>query len=150
MLCSESKSLPKIGYPNVFMKMANKILFLRVSYWAGAILDMLAFLIMLFPALFAWNNKLTDFNPRLEYRYAMGMGAPLMLGWTILLLWADRKPLERKSILLFTILVILGEVVTEIFGVMTGFITVSAMLLTWILQLLLSALFVFSYWNASK
>ncbi len=130
--------------------MENKILFLRISYWAGAILDAIAFLIMVFPPLFALNNGLTNFNPGMDYRYAMGMGAPLMLGWTVLLLWADRKPMERKSILLITFLVVLGEVATEIFGVATGFITVPAMLLTWVIQLIVSALFVFSYWNVTK
>ena len=130
--------------------MEIKILFLRISFWAGAILDVMAFLIMLFPSLLALNNGLTNFNPGMDYRYAMGMGAPLMLGWTILLLWADRKPMERKSILLVTFLVVLGEVATEIFGVVTGFIAIPAMLLTWVIQLIVSALFVFSYWNASK
>ena len=130
--------------------MENRILFLRISYWAGAILDGIAFLIMVFPPLFALNNGLINFNPGVEYRYAMGMGAPLMLGWTILLLWADRKPVERKGILLITLLVVLGEVATEIFGVLTGFIAVSSMLLTWIIQFIIGVLFVFSYWNASK
>jgi hypothetical protein len=130
--------------------MENRILFLRVSYWTGAILDAIAFLIMLFPPLFALNNGLINFNPGIEYRYAMGMGAPLMLGWTILLLWADRKPMERKDILLITLLVVLGEVATEIFGVMAGFVAVSAMLLTWTIQFILGVLFVFSYWNASR
>ncbi len=130
--------------------MENKILLLRVSYWAGIILDGIAFLTMLFPPLFALNTGLINFNPSVEYRYAMGMGAPLMLGWTVLLLWADRKPMERKDILLITLLVVLGEVATEIFGVTVGFITVSAMILTWAIQFVLSILFVFSYWNASK
>jgi len=130
--------------------MENRILFLRISYWAGAILDAIAFLIMIFPSLFALNNGLKNFHPGVEYRYAMGMGAPLMLGWIILLLWADRKPVERKDILLITLLVVLGEVATEIFGVMIGFIAVSAMLLTWTIQFVMGVLFVFSYWNASK
>jgi len=130
--------------------MENKVLFLRISYWAGAILDAIAFLIMLFPSLFTLNNGLTNFHPSIEYRYAMGMGAPLMLAWTVLLLWADRKPIERKSILLITLLVVLGEVATEIFGVVTGFIAIPAMLLTWAIQLIVSSLFIFSYWNATK
>ena len=130
--------------------MENKILFLRVSYWAGAILDLIAFLIMLFPALFALNNGLTNFNPGIDFRYAMGMGAPLMLGWTVLLLWADRQSMERKGILLITLLVVLSEMATEIFGVATGFIAVPAMFLTWLIQFILRILFVFSYWNASR
>ncbi len=130
--------------------MEKKILLLRVSYWSGIILDGIAFLIMLFPPLFALNTGLINFNPSVEYRYAMGMGAPLMLGWTVLLLWADRKPMEHKDILLITLLVVLGEIATEIFGVMTGFIAVSAMLLTWAIQFIVGVLFIFSYWNASK
>ena len=132
------------------MSKQNQILWLRISYWAGAVLDALAFLIMLFPALFAWNNRLTNFNPGIDYRYAMGMGAPLMLGWTVLLLWADRRPFERKDVLLITLLVVLGEVITELFGVRVEFISVPAMIPTWMIQSVLSVLFIFSYWNASK
>jgi len=130
--------------------MSNKILFLRISYWAGAILDALAFLIMMFPPLFALNNGLKNLSPGVDYRYAMGMGAPLMLAWTVLLLWADRKPLERRVILPITLLVVLGEVAVEIYGVTAGFIAAPAMLLTWIIQLVLGSLFIFSYWNASR
>ncbi len=130
--------------------MDSRVLFLRISYWAGAVLDALAFLMMLSPALFAWNNKLADFRPGADYRYAMGMGAPLMLGWTILLLWADRKPLERRHVLWITLLVVLGEVLTEIYGVSTGFIGVGAFLVTWVIQLLLASLFLLSLWKASR
>jgi len=101
------------------MKTNGAVRWLRVSYWAGAILDALAALSMLFPALFAATNRLPDFHPGIEYRYAMGMDASLMLGWTALLLWADRKPLERKGVLLITLLpVVLGLVVNEIVAVL--------------------------------
>ena len=42
--------------------MENKILLLRVSYWAGTILDGIAFLIMLFPPLFALNTWIDKFQ----------------------------------------------------------------------------------------
>jgi hypothetical protein len=124
------------------------IFWLRVSYWAGAILDLLAGLTMLFPALFAANNQLSSFLPSPNYRYAMGMGAPLMLAWTMLLLWADRKPLERKGILPITLLVVWGEVANEIMGVWTGFISAGALVPTWIVQAVLTVLFLYSYLNA--
>jgi hypothetical protein len=126
----------------------NAILWLRISYWSGALLDFLAGLIMLFPALFAINNQLSSFHPSSDFRYAMGMGAPLMLAWSILLLWADRKPLERKGLLPITFLVVLGEVVNEIIAARTGFISVGALAPAWIVQAVLSALFIFSYLNA--
>ena len=130
--------------------MLNKVLILRLSFWAGAVLDVLAFLTMLFPALFALNYGLIGFNPGMEYRYAMGMGAPLMIGWTLLLLWASHRPIERKSILLITLPVIFGEVVAEVFGVKTGFFMMEALIPILVIQALLSALFVYSYWNASR
>ena len=128
----------------------NAILWLRLSYWAGAVLDLLAGLTMLFPALFAVNNQLSSFYPAPDYRYAMGMGAPLMLAWTVLLIWADRKPLERKGLLPVTLLVILGEVANEIVAARTGYISVGALVPTWIVQAVLSALFIFSYLSARK
>ena len=52
----------------------------------------------------------------------MGMGASLMFGWTVLLLWADQKPLERKAVLLITLLpVVLGLALNEIIAVRAGF-----------------------------
>jgi len=128
--------------------MKNILLWLRISYWAGAVLDLLAGLTMLFPALFVINNQLSSFYPTPAYRYAMGMGAPLMLAWTVLLLWADRKPLERKGLLPITVLVVIGEVINEIVAATTGYISVGALVPTWIIQAVLTALFLFSFWNA--
>jgi hypothetical protein len=128
----------------------NAITWLRISFWAGAVLDLLAGLTMLFPALFAINNQLSSFYPTPAYRYAMGMGAPLMLGWTILLLWADRKPLERKGLLPITLLVVCGLVLNEIVAASTGYITAAALVPTWSVQAILVILFSFSYWNARK
>jgi hypothetical protein len=114
------------------------------------VLDLLAGLTMLFPALFTINNQLSSFIPAPNYRYAMGMGAPLMLAWTVLLLWADRKPIERKGILPITLLVVLGEVINEIVAARTGYISVGALIPTWIVQAILSALFIFSTLNARR
>jgi hypothetical protein len=126
----------------------NVIFWLRLAYWAGAVLDLLAGLTMLFPALFIINNQLSSFYPTPAYRYAMGMGAPLMLAWSILLLWADRKPMERKGVLLVTLLVVFGEVINEIVAACTGYIAAFALIPTWIIQAALSVLFIFSYMNA--
>ena len=62
--------------------MNNRIRWLRISYWTGAVIDGLAALQMLVPALFAITNNLSNFQPDSAYIYAMGMGASLMLGWT--------------------------------------------------------------------
>jgi hypothetical protein len=119
--------------------MKNKITWLRISYWVGAIADGVATLRMLFPKI-AYG---------VEYRYALGLGASLMLGWTFLLVWADRKPLERKGVLLLTVFpVITGILLAEIYAVTKGLITFKKMLPTGIFLVVLIALFIFSYFNA--
>ena len=121
------------------MKMQNKIIWLRISYWVGAIADGLATLRMLFPKI-AYG---------VEYTYALGLGASLMLGWTFLLVWADRKPLERKGVLLLTAFpVVTGILLAEIYAVAKRLITVERMLPTGIFLVVLIALFSFSYVNA--
>ncbi len=129
--------------------MEKRIRWLRISYWTGAVIDGLAALQLLLPNIFAATNQLPDFHPSIEYRYATGMAASLMLGWTCLLLWANRRPLERKGVLVITIVpVILGLVVTEIWAVWSGFIALGALVPTWILQAALIALFAYSYLHA--
>ncbi|MEW6404010.1 MAG: hypothetical protein AB1649_19620 [Chloroflexota bacterium] len=129
---------------------SNAVRWLRVSYWAGAIVDFIAGCMMVLPGLFALMNRPAAFQPAADYRYAMGMGAPLMFGWTVLLLWADRKPLERKTILPITLLVIFGEVITQIWGISVGFVAFDALALSFVSQSILVALFCFAYFNAGR
>ena len=87
-----------------------------------------------------------DFNPGYEYRYAMGLGASLMLGWTFLLIWADRRPVERRGVLLLTVFpVLFGLIISGIYAVMTGLISAGRMVPTWIFQGLITGLYLFSY-----
>lgn len=133
------------------MKANDSVRWLRISYWAGAILDAAAAVSMLSPDLFATINGLPNFHPGIEYRYAMGMGACLMLGWTVLLLWADQKPLERKGVLLITLLpVVLGLALNEVIAVRAGFLPILTTIPVWIVQALIVGLFLFSYLNARR
>jgi len=124
----------------------NKIIWLRISYWVGAIADAVAGVAMLCPSLIAKAYGLENFNPGVEYRYAMGLAASLMFGWTVLLIWADRKPLERKGILLITVFpAIFGLMAAGGFAVSSGLIELKQMIPTWIYQAFLIWLFLYSY-----
>jgi hypothetical protein len=83
--------------------MRKKILLLRICYWIGAVADAISATVMLLPTVGGSMYGILDFNPGYEYRYAMGLGASLMLGWTFLLIWADKKPVERRGVLLLTV-----------------------------------------------
>jgi hypothetical protein len=79
------------------------------------------------------------------YRFAMGYGASLMAGWTLLLLWAYQRPLERKFVAALTVFVICGLVFTEVFAVISGTLAAWRMAPTWCIQAGLLALFAFAY-----
>jgi hypothetical protein len=131
--------------------MKNRIYLLRISYWAGAILDGLMVIPMLFPKVGGVLFGIPDFNPSVEYKYAMGVGASLMAGWTILLIWADRKPIERKGVLLITVFpVLLGLVVAGIYAVAQNLIPIEKMVPTWIIQILLTTLFTYSFFSVNE
>jgi hypothetical protein len=116
---------------------------LKAAFLVGAITDALAILPMLIPPLakLLWGFEDTSG----AYRFAFGYGASLMLGWTVLLIWAYQKPLERKAVAALTVLVIYGLVFTEIVAVLTGHIAVWRMLPTWFLQAILLGLFAGGY-----
>lgn len=132
--------------------MENTIRWLRISFWAGAVLDILAAIQMLIPAVFAATSGLSNFHPGSDYSYAMGMGASLMLGWTVLLIWADRRPLERMAILPITVIpVIAGMVLNELYAVFaSGFLPLATILPIWIVQTILAVLMLGSYFRAVK
>jgi hypothetical protein len=126
--------------------MNKKILLLRICYWVGAIADAIPAIIMLLPTLGGSLYGIPDFNPGSEYRYAMGLGASLMLGWTFLLVWADRRPVERRGVLLLTVFpVLFGIIITGIYAVATGLISAGRMIPTWIFQGVITGLYLFSY-----
>ena len=90
--------------------------------------------------------KIASFNPDLQHRMDMAVGASLMLSWTVLLLWADRKPMERKGVLLLTVFPALTcLVITGIASVVTGANTLSNMLPVFIMQSSLASLFLASF-----
>jgi len=76
----------------------------------------------------------------------MMIGVSLMLGWTALLIWADRKPIERRAVLLLTVCpVVIGLVAAGVYAVGAGLITAGNMAPTWILQAVLVATFTYAY-----
>lgn len=131
------------------MDKKNKILLLRVCYWIGAAVDMIAAVQMLLPDTWASFNGLRYHDPGPELSYALGAGASLMLGWTILLIWADRRPVERKGILLLTVFpVIFGLFLDNLLSFAAGASAAGPIIPVMALQLVLSLLFVLSYVNA--
>ena len=75
--------------------MASKVRWLRISYWAGAIGDFAIAILVLMPERMGVPS----------YVYPMGLMSAVAFSWGCMLIWADRKPVERRWVLLPTILV---------------------------------------------
>jgi uncharacterized membrane protein len=117
---------------------------LRAGFATGAIIDVLAIWPMVIPTLGKLLWGIEDVSG--SYRFAMGYGAALMLGWTGLLIWAYQRPVERRAIAPLTSLVICGFVATEIVSVLAGWMVLWRMIPTWILQGILITLFGMGYY----
>lgn len=124
------------------MEKKKACLLLKATFLIGALTDALALVPMLCPA-FAksiWGLDVLSGS----YFFAMGYGASLMFGWTLLLIWAYQKPLERRSVSLFSSFVVAGLVATEIVSTAYGIIEVGKILTTIALQSFLLSLFILS------
>lgn len=129
------------------MTQDSQVRALRIAFVAGAITDALALVPMLSPGLarILWGFD----NQNAAYQLAMGYGASLMLGWTLLLIWAYQKPIERRFVALLTMLVIVGLALTQLLVVLGSNVTFTRMLPTWFLQTVLLTLFAYGYFYQS-
>jgi hypothetical protein len=69
-----------------------------------------------------------------------------MLSWTVLLLWADRRPMERRGVLLLTVFpALVCLAITGIVSVASKANSLGNMLPVFIMQTALAVLFLTSY-----
>ncbi len=125
---------------------------LHRSFRAGAALDAIATVGMIFPGRLWTARFRPPFNRRgPELAYGMRTGAPLMAGWTVLLLWADRQPIERQDIVAITAVpVVAGLIANDVMAVRAGQLSRASVLPVRIVQSLLMFLFAFSYVTAKR
>ena len=126
------------------MKSYSKLL--RVCFLIGAITDGLAVVPMLSPNIgtMLFGGEFARLG--VEYRYAMGIGAALMAGWTVLLLWGSFKPIERRDLLVITIFpVVTGIVASTIYGISQHVIETSRTIPLLVHLGFVSVLYLYSY-----
>jgi len=121
--------------------MQSAFRWVRASFVVGAVVDGVIAVLMLLPGRMGETG----------FRYPMGLGSTLMLGWTVLLLWGNRKPMERKGLLLITICpVISGLVLTGIWAVTAGIIPLGQALPSWVAGTSVGGLRGYSYAKAHR
>jgi peptidoglycan/LPS O-acetylase OafA/YrhL len=118
-----------------------EIRWLKLSFLVGAVVDAVAGVLILVPTQMGET----------EFRYSMGLAASLMFGWTLLMLWGYRSPVERKGILPLTIFpVIAGILASNVFQGVVSVFPVARVVATLVLGVGLMALFGYSYLRARK
>jgi hypothetical protein len=76
----------------------------------------------------------------------MYVGASLMAGWTALLVWADRKPVERRGVILLTVIPILvGMIGSSFYAAASGLVAPARILPILVLQFSVTALYLGAY-----
>ncbi len=102
--------------------MGKRIFLLKIGYWLGAIIDAYVSVQMIITYFFNSNIetlKNTDYLTKF-----MGVSIGLMIGWTVLLIWAERKPVERKEVALITLFPISLNVINNIYRIVNGIATI--------------------------
>ena len=118
--------------------MKSKITWLRISYWTAAIADFGIAISVLIPARVGLS----------EFVYPMGLMSAVAISWGIMLLFADRKPVERRWILVPTIIVVALLSSYRLYAAIDGMIEFSMAYLA--LGLTILTLLIYSYINSKS
>jgi hypothetical protein len=124
---------------------------LITSYWIGIVADAMATLLLFSPTAANIFLQQQPFEITPVYLYVSRVAGALMLGWTVLLFWAQRRPVERADILMLT----LFPVVTILAGAAvlvarSGQIALSNMTPMFILYGIVFCIYIPSYLWAKK
>ena len=114
------------------------IALLRLSYWSAAIADFGIAALILVPVRMGAE----------ELEYPMALAATIVFFWGVLLLFADRRPLERRWVLVPTAMVVASLTLVRTIFVLKGAVASSLGIL--VLGVALAVLLSFSYYVAER
>jgi hypothetical protein len=127
----------------------EKLYVIRFTLWLGIIADAFETIRMSIPNLFIATSGIMV-PDAVSFQSGLFLAVPLMLGWTVLLFWADRKPVERRGVLLCLAPVLFTYLLVEFIGMCSGIITIRNLLPTFLMQTVLLCLTIISYLLAEK
>ncbi len=99
----------------------NQTDIVRFAFYLGAVTDALALIPMLVPKTGALVLGVEPGGPSPFEVSFQGTAVALMAGWTVLLVWGAQAPIERRHILLFTVVpVIIGIALSLVLAIQAG------------------------------
>jgi hypothetical protein len=124
---------------------------LIISYWIGIIADAAATVLLFSPAIAKFVVPQQPFEISAAYLYVSRIAGALMLGWTVLLFWAQIKPIERADILMITMFpVVTLLAVAAVLVAKSNQISFSSLLPMFVLYFVVYCTFIPAYLWAKK
>ena len=114
------------------------LLFIRALYWVGIAIDFITALAEaagFYRAIYLGQSDIAT----------LGGDGKIVLAWTILLIWADRKPLERRAVLLFTAIIILLAAINGWLLVISGLASFQEKMINTVGSPILGARYILAY-----
>lgn len=124
--------------------MNKKLLIIKITLWWGIVADLFETIRLILPQFFIKTSSATlSLND--DLKFALLYGAPVMLGWTIILFWASQKPIDRRGVFLCLMPVIISYFIVEIIGIKLEILSLNQTIPTFIFQSILLILTIISY-----
>lgn len=128
--------------------MRSKIVWIRLGCYVGAVVDAAAALMLMFPVLNTWISGEAPAVDSINFRTTRATAAALMWGWTVLLVWAGKRPLERYGVVAITIFPVLTWIAsTRLHNMLHGEVDVLRNIPIFLLQIIIFLIMAFSLWN---
>ena len=103
------------------MTSQKKIQIMKTICWIGVAADALWTIALVFPQFYGILTGKPDLQVDLSLRMALGIAGALMAGWTLLLAWTAKNPIERRVVMALTAVpVVAGLFAVALIGVVNG------------------------------
>jgi hypothetical protein len=113
---------------------------LRIAYWTAGIADFVVATLALIPARMGVD----------QYVYQIGLMAAVAFSWGVLLFFADRKPIERRWVLMPTLLVVALLGIVAVHAGLTGLIPVARVVPTALVTVAVLVILSYSLWTTRE
>jgi hypothetical protein len=120
--------------------MDKKRRWLRISYWLAAIADFVIAILCLIPSRMGVAH----------YVYPMGLMSAVAFSWGVLLVIADREPIERRWILPPTMLVVALIGMVGAHAGISGLLPTSRAITSATASLIVLSVLIYGYWNSRE
>ncbi|MCP4671925.1 MAG: hypothetical protein GY857_11540, partial [Desulfobacula sp.] len=99
----------------------KKIQIMKTICWIGVAVDALWTIAFVFPQFYGTLTCKPDLQVDFTLRMALGIAGALMAGWTLLLAWTAKNPVERRMVMALTAVpVVAGLFAAALIGVVNG------------------------------